>query len=193
LVYQTRRVPRSEGYAVTTIRLLKISLFALLLPWPTFAQAKKPFVFVNVISDVRDANSQAVVPLLRQAMTQTGLFEVVSNDDSKLNLVVVTDCYHDSANDPFSCSYISNYVGAHKTLIGGGIVVQPTPDKAANAILASVAADISERWNSTNRSNLIEELEDCLLLTQSSCAVPDPLVAELHTKSINLSQYLRSA
>ena len=176
-----------------TVRLFTISLISLFLPCSSFAQTKKPFVFVNVVSDVGDPNSQAVVPLLKRAMTQTGLFEVVSDDDSKLNLVVVADCYRDSVNDPFSCSYISNYVGAsHKTLIGGGIVVQPTPDKAANAVLASVAADIAERWNSTSRTNLIEELEDCLLLTQSSCAVPDPLVAELHTRSINLSQYLRS-
>ena len=110
-----------------TVRLFTISLISLFLPCSSFAQTKKPFVFVNVVSDVGDPNSQAVVPLLKRAMTQTGLFEVVSDDDSKLNLVVVADCYRDSVNDPFSCSYISNYVGAsHKTLIGGGIVVQPS-------------------------------------------------------------------
>jgi hypothetical protein len=39
---------------------------------------------------------------------------------------------------------------------------------------------------------LIGELETCLALTESSCAVPEPLVPELKAKSINLSQYARS-
>ncbi len=40
---------------------------------------------------------------------------------------------------------------------------------------------------------LIDELETCLALTESSCAVPNPLQAELKTKSINLSQYMRNS
>jgi len=34
---------------------------------------------------------------------------------------------------------------------------------------------------------MIDELETCFALTESSCAAPDPLQAELKTKSINLS------
>jgi hypothetical protein len=41
------------------------------------------------------------------------------------------------------------------------------------------------------RANAIENLEACLMLTQSSCKVPDPLVPELKVKIINLSQYLQ--
>jgi hypothetical protein len=40
------------------------------------------------------------------------------------------------------------------------------------------------------RANAIENFEASLLLTQSSCKVPNPLVAELKVKIINLSQYL---
>jgi len=41
------------------------------------------------------------------------------------------------------------------------------------------------------RANAIEMLESCLFLTQSSCAVPEALVPELHTRVLNLSQYLQ--
>ena len=42
------------------------------------------------------------------------------------------------------------------------------------------------------RANAIENLEACLMLTQSSCKVPDPLVPELKLKIVNLSQYLQN-
>jgi hypothetical protein len=54
-----------------------------------------------------------------------------------------------------------------------------------------MAQDITERWDSTVRSNAIEMLESCLFLTQSSCAVPEVLSPELNAKVLNLSQYLQ--
>ena len=65
-------------------------------------------------------------------------------------------------------------------------------DVAAN-LLEAIAQDIGERWNSTVRSNAIEALESCLLLTQSNCAVPKPLRAELKFSSLSLSQYLQKS
>jgi hypothetical protein len=41
------------------------------------------------------------------------------------------------------------------------------------------------------RANAVENLEACLMLTQSSCKVPDPLESKLKAKIINLSQYLQ--
>jgi hypothetical protein len=61
----------------------------------------------------------------------------------------------------------------------------------ADNFLASVAQDIVERWNGMVRANAVENLEACLMLTQSSCKVPDSLVPELKSKIINMSQYLQ--
>jgi hypothetical protein len=48
---------------------------------------------------------------------------------------------------------------------------------------------VVQRWNSPDRRMLISELEACLALTESSCAVPESLIPELKVKSINQSQY----
>jgi hypothetical protein len=63
----------------------------------------------------------------------------------------------------------------------------------ADKLLASIAQDISDRWNEMVRANAIETLEACLFLTRSSCKVPNPLEPELKAKIINLSQYLQNA
>jgi hypothetical protein len=78
-----------------------------------------------------------------------------------------------------------------QSLLGGAIVVNKTAEEAATALFLSLLQDVAERWNSTERRMLTGELEACLALTESGCAVPEPLVAELKTKSINLSQYMR--
>jgi hypothetical protein len=75
--------------------------------------------------------------------------------------------------------------------MGGGIYVAATAHEMADNFLASVAQDVVERWNDMIRANAVEGLEACLFLTQSSCKVPEPLVTELKTKIINLSQYLQ--
>jgi hypothetical protein len=42
------------------------------------------------------------------------------------------------------------------------------------------------------RANAIENLEACLMLTQSSCKVPEPLMSDLKMKVINMSQYFQN-
>lgn len=69
-----------------------------------------------------------------------------------------------------------------------GIVEQNVDDVKTDE---SRKQDITERWKKMNRTNLIESLEACLFLTQSSCKVPDVLESELKTKVINLSQYFQ--
>jgi hypothetical protein len=78
-----------------------------------------------------------------------------------------------------------------KRFIGGGIYVGATSNEVADNFLVSIAQDIAERWKDMIRANAIENLDACLLLTQSSCKVPEPLESELKTKIINLSQYLQ--
>jgi hypothetical protein len=157
----------------------------------SMASAQTAPIKVRVVYDTTDANSSAVALLFIQKLAaQPKFFTVVNGDDR--NLGVIADCYRDSSSDPYSCHYVaSEWVGSTQAFLGGAVVVKKSAEDAATALFASVLLDVSERWNSTNRSLLIGELETCLALTESSCAVPQSLVAELKVKSINLSQYLR--
>jgi len=63
----------------------------------------------------------------------------------------------------------------------------------ADNLLASMAQDVAERWNSTMRSNAIRIVESCLSPTESSCSVPVPLTPELRSKVLNLAQSLQKS
>jgi hypothetical protein len=154
------------------------------------AQALKQ-LRVKVIYDTGDANSAAVGPLLvQQIAAQPKFFTVVNGDDK--DLAIVADCYRASSNDSYSCFYAAiKWLGSTQALLGAAVSVQKSAAEAATSLFTGILQDVVERWNSTDRRMLINELETCLALTESSCAVPDPLVSELKTKSINLSQYMR--
>jgi len=164
---------------------------AILLLAPTSsAQTYKP-IKVSVTYDTTDASSQAVASLLIQQIAGQPKFFTVVNSGKK-DMSVVTDCYRDTTNDPYSCFYIASEMhGITQSLLGGAVVVKKSAEEAATALFTSILQDTAERWNATNHRMLIGELEACLALTESSCAVPPPLVPELKVKSINLSQYLR--
>jgi hypothetical protein len=149
---------------------------------------------VATITDETTPSSKAVTTALRaQFASHPNQFTLVDSRDSELSLIVTTDCVPQKQKaDPFTCFYTSQYAGGTtKTFMGGGIYEAATADIVADDFLASIAQDIVERWNGMVRANAIENLEACLMLTQSSCKVPDSLVPDLKTKIINLSQYLQ--
>jgi hypothetical protein len=154
------------------------------------AQTAKPLK-VKVVYDATDPSSTAVGALLVQQIgAQPKFFTLADGDDKDLG--IVTDCFRATTNDPYSCFYVANeFIGSAQSLLGAAVMVQKSADEAAASLFRSILQDVVERWNKTNRLMLIGELESCLALTESSCAVPEPFVAELKTKSINLSQYLR--
>jgi hypothetical protein len=169
----------------------KISIFVLLLVLAStsvWCQIK-----VATITDESTASSKTVMTDLRSKLaSHPKQFTLVSTDASGPALAVVFDCMPRKPTEGFVCNYTSHYVGlASKTFMGGGIYVAATSDEIADNFFAAIAQDIVERWNHTERSNAIENLEACLFLTQSSCKVPDQLEPELKTKIINLSQYLQ--
>ena len=63
-----------------------------------------------------------------------------------------------------------------------------------STLVGFVGADpeqrIVERWDETDKRNLIETLEACLFLTESKCNVPTQLRAEFGEKQMTLGQYL---
>jgi hypothetical protein len=173
--------------------LKSMFLVTLILVSASFAvaQSDKP-IKIRIVFDDKDSNSSAVVPLLIQKFSaQAKLFNMV-NDDTR-SVAIVADCYRESSSDPYSCYYIATkWLELNQALLGGGIVVKKSAEETATSLFQSILQDFVERWNTTDRRMLITELETCLALTESSCAVPNPLVAELKAKSINLSQYMRT-
>lgn len=164
----------------------------LLLSATASAQTALP-IKIRVIYDTTDASSSAVAPLLIQKIAaQPKFFTVVKGDER--NMSIITDCYRGSDDDPYySCFYTaSEWHGTiDQALLGGAIVVKKSAEDAATALFASIFLDVAERWNSTDRSMLIGELETCLTLAESRCAVPETLVPELKARSISLAEYLR--
>jgi hypothetical protein len=149
---------------------------------------------VATITDETTPSSKAVMLALRSKIaSHPKQFTLVDSKDSELSLIVTADCIpQKQKTDPFTCFYTSDYAGGTtKTFMGGGIYEAPTADNVADNFLSSVAQDIVERWDGMVRANAVENLEACLMLTQSSCKVPDPLVPELKLKIINMSQYLQ--
>lgn len=149
---------------------------------------------VATITDETTPSSKAVMLALRSKIaSHPKQFTLVDTKDSELSLVVTADCIPQKQKmDPFTCFYTSAYAGGTtKTFMGGGIYEAATADNVADNFLSSVAQDIVERWDGMVRANAVENLEACLMLTQSSCKVPDSLVPELKLKIINMSQYLQ--
>ena len=74
--------------------------------------------------------------------------------------------------------------------MGGGLYISMTPDDVANNFLKSIAQDIVERFNDTNKDNLRDSLKSCLFLTDTKCNVPTPLQEEFGEKQLTLGQFL---
>jgi hypothetical protein len=147
------------------------------------------------ITDESDPASKTVMTALRSRISShPKQFTLVDSKDlDTAGLVIQADCLtQKQKTDAFVCYYTSHYFGGKlQTFMGGGIYGSTTPDDVADNFLASIAQDIVERWNDMVRANAIENLEACLMLTQSSCKVPDSLVPELKVKIINMSQYFQ--
>jgi hypothetical protein len=168
-----------------------IFAFAAVLLFATAASAQTAPIKVRILYDTTDATSSAVAPLLTQKIAaQPTLFTVVNSNER--NLSIIADCYIESANNSYSCFYAANkWLGSSQAFLGGAGVVTKSAEDAATALFASILL-VVQRWNSTDRRMLIGELENCLALTKSSCAVPESLIPELKVKSINLSRYDRT-
>jgi hypothetical protein len=117
-------------------------------------------------------------------------FEAVTkNDQSKV--VVLVSCMEHKAGLPYACMYVLHFNGpTSKSFMAGGMWLGNAADDVADSFLGSIAEDIVERFDDTNKQNLREALESCLLMTDSKCNVPDPLQKEFNATQLTLGQYL---
>jgi hypothetical protein len=185
-----RKVVGLDRARINMIKSLVVFVAFLFFSGFASAQTDKPLT-VRVVYDKSDPSSAAVGALLAQKVAAQPKFFTIATGDDK-NLAIVTDCYRATSSDPYSCFYVATkWIETNQALLGAAVAVGKSADDAATSMFTDILQDVAERWNSTNRQMLITELETCLVLTESSCAVPDPLVAELEVKSVNLSQYAR--
>lgn len=142
-------------------------------------------VFVTGLGDAAPV-AQALIKKLNASKP---FVAVTKNDDSKV--VVLVSCMEHKAGLPYACMYVLHFNGpASKSFMGGGMWLGATADDVADSFLGSIAQDIVERFDDTNKQNLREGLEACLLMTDSKCNVPDPLQKEFGATQLTLGQYL---
>ena len=161
--------------------------FVALLASTATAQDKSDKFAIFVIG-LNDA--EPVAQSLIEQMNASKPFQAVGKNDSS-KVVVLVSCIDRKATEPFVCMYVSHLNGAtFKTFLGGGLFFATTADAVATNFLGSIAEDIVERFDDTDKNNLRDALQACLLLTDTKCNVPDPLQKEFDAKQLTLGQYL---
>jgi hypothetical protein len=164
------------------------ALFAFLaLAFSASAQEKsdKFAIFVTGLDDA----TPVVRSLIKQLNAAEPFEAVTKNDSSKVTVLVV--CMPRKQTEPFVCMYVSQLNGPTlKTFLGGGLFFSMDAEAVARDFLTSVSQDILERIDDTNKANLRQALESCLLMTDSKCNVPGPLQKEFGANQLTLGQYL---
>ena len=170
-------------------RILAVAVLAASLASGVPAQSTLK-IKVYIASDETVPSTREVIEVIRLRMGMIKTFRLVETEAP--DLILDVDCVRGTQSEPHNCMYVALYAGpSFKTLLGAGVHSDKSAGIVAAALVSSIAQDINERWTQTLRTHQIEILEACLFLTQSSCNVPEGLVSELKTKSLNLSQYLQ--
>lgn len=134
--------------------------------------------------------NETIVKALKKKLSVSKPFVIATKDDVS-KVVVLVSCMDHKEGLPYACMYVLSLNGAaFKTFMGGGLNLAMTPDDMANNFLTSIAQDIVERLDNTNKENLRDALKSCLFLTDTKCNVPQPLQAEMGEKQLTLGQYM---
>jgi hypothetical protein len=165
--------------------LLVACLLAVAVPAIPQKQTEKLAIYVTGSGPAAPV-AQSLIKMLNESKPFTA---VGPKEPSKV--AVLISCMEPKQTGPFFCMYVSHVSGpSFKTLLGGGNYVSMNADIMATNFLASIIQDIVEKYDDTNIENLRQDLEACLLLSDSKCNVPDPLQKEFGEKQLTLGQYL---
>jgi len=163
--------------------------FVFLFVFPAIPQQQHDDDFLVYI--VGMGSAEPVVKVLKKKFSISKPFAVATKDDVSKVVVLVSCMDHDKEGMPYACMYVLSLNGAaFKTFMGGGMYLAMTPDGVADNFLKSIAQDIVERFESTNKENLRDSLKSCLFLTDTKCNVPKPLQEEYGDKQLTLGQFV---
>ncbi len=136
-------------------------------------------------------SAEPITKALKKKLSVSRPFAVATKDDVSKAVVLISCMDHEKEGLPYACMYVLSLNGAtFKTFMGGGLYLAMTPEDMANNFLKSIAQDIVERFESTNKENLRDSLKSCLFLTDTKCNVPTPLQQEFGEKQLTLGQYM---
>jgi hypothetical protein len=169
--------------------LAVLTSFAFLIVAPVVPQQQHSDDFLVYVVGMDAA--APIVKALKKKMSASRPFAVATKDDVSKAVVLISCMDHDKEGLPYACMYVLSLNGAaFKTFMGGGLYLAMTPEDMANNFLKSIAQDIVERFESTNKENLRDSLKSCLFLTDTKCNVPTPLQEEIGEKQLTLGQYM---
>ena len=167
---------------------MKLAALVALLACAASAQEKYEKVAI-ILTGIDEA--VPVVKSLTKLLNASKPFEAVGPKDPAKLVIMVSCMDRKTPEVPFVCMYISHYNGAaFKTFLGAALFVAKTADEVATSFLGSIAKDVVDNYNETDRESLKQALEACLFLTDSKCNVPDPWQKEFNAKQLSLGQYL---
>lgn len=169
------------------LAILSVLLF--LFVGPAIPQQKPDEAFLVYV--VAQGPAEPIGKALKKRLSVSKPFGVATKDDVSKVVVLVSCMDHDKEGLPYACMYVLSLNGsAFKTFMGGGLYLAMTPDDVATNFLKSMAQDIVERFENTNKENLRDALKSCLFLTDTKCNVPTPLQQEFGEKQLTLGQYM---
>lgn len=163
--------------------------FAFLFIIPAVPQQKSDEDFLIYV--VAQGAAEPIGQALKKRLSVSKPFAIATKDDVSKVVVLVSCMDHDTAGLPYACMYVLSLNGAaFKTFMGGGLYLAMTPDDMASNFVKSIAQDIVERFENTNKENLRDALKSCLFLTDTKCNVPTPLQQEFGEKQLTLGQFM---
>jgi len=122
---------------------------------------------------VGEGPAEPIIKALKKKLAVSKPFAVATKDDVSKVIVLVSCMEHEKQEMPYACMYVLSLNGAaFKTFMGGGMYLAMTPEIMADNFLKSIAQDIVERFDQTDKENLRDSLKSCLLLTDTKCNVP---------------------
>jgi hypothetical protein len=169
--------------------LAVLTAVAFLFAAPAIPQKQHDNDFLVYV--VAQGTAEPIGRALKKRLNVSKPFAVATKDDVSKAVVLVSCMDHDKEGLPYACMYVLSLNGsAFKTFMGGGLYLAMTPDDMASNFLKSIAQDIVERFENTNKENLRDALKSCLFLTDTKCNVPTPLQQEFGEKQLTLGQFM---
>jgi hypothetical protein len=135
---------------------------------------------------VAQGTAEPIAKALKKKLAISRPFAVATKDDVSKAVVLISCMDHGKDGLPYACMYVLSLNGsAFKTFMGGGLYLAMTPDDVANNFLKSIAQDIVERFENTNKENLRDALKSCLFFDRYEMQCADTFARRVRREAVN--------